>query len=191
MKNWFSIKISEEKIKELNEKIRNKIQEKIEKKQFTPQDIEELEKMELEIPPDPKKIRPFFLQEILTDDSLFFKNYNYNLTPELMWHSSTSKFLSKIRKKLQPILKLFVNLEAIIHQQAIYNEKQVELNTKIIHHIKLTHNIINYLVAELTRLKLEHDELINYAKSLEHQLNFQKEYQKILDEHIQKINQAK
>lgn len=191
MENWFSIKISEEKIKELNKKIKNKIQEKIGKKQFTQQDIEELEKMQLEIPTDPRKIRPFFLQEILTDDSLFFKNYDYNLSPELIWHSSTSKFLSKIRKKLQPLLKLFVNLEAIIHKQAIYNEKQVELNTKIVHHTKLMHNIINYLVTELTRLKLEHDELINYAKSLEQQLNFQKEYQKILDEHIQKLNKAK
>ncbi len=147
--------------------------------------------MQLEIPLDPRKIKPFFLQEILTNDTLFFHNYDYNLSPELIWHSSTSKFLSKLRKKLQPILKLFINIEAIIHKQAVYNEKQVELNTKLIHHIKLTHNIINYLVAELTRLKLEQEELLYYAKSLEHKLLFQNEYQKTLDEYIQKIIKSK
>jgi hypothetical protein len=187
MKNWFSINIPDDKLKELEEKIERNIKEKINKKQFTLQDIEDLKNMNLEIPPDPRKIRPFFLKEILPNDSLFFHNTDYNLTPELIYHSSTSKFLSKIRKKLQPIVKIFANIEAVIHKQAVYNEKQVEFNTKIIHHIKLMHNIINYLVAELTKLKLEQEELAFYAKSLEHQLNFQKEYQKALDEYIQQF----
>ncbi|OGF59739.1 MAG: hypothetical protein A2Y62_05135 [Candidatus Fischerbacteria bacterium RBG_13_37_8] len=184
MKNWFSIDLSEDKTNELETKIQQQINERISNKQFTQQDIADLENMKLDVLPDPRQIQPFLLKEILPDSSLFYNN-DYNLTPELIWQSSTSPFLSKVRKKLQPIHKLFANLEAVIHKQAMYNEKQVEFNTHIVHHVRLLHNIINYLITELTKLNLEHQQLHYYVNSIESQLNFFKEYQKALDNMLQ------
>jgi len=181
MENWFTINLPEKESKELKEKIEHSLQEKIHKKQFTQQDIDDLAAMKLDILPDPQHIRPFFLKQILPEDSLFYLNNDYNVTPDLLWYSSSSQFLSKIRKKLQPVVKLFANLEALIHKQAVYNEKQVAFNSTLVHHLRLIHNLIHNLTAELTKLKLEHEELKLYAQSLENQLNFYKEYQKTID----------
>lgn len=182
MKDWLKINIPKEELEQLENKIEKQIEEKIQKHQFTREDIKDLEQMKLEILPDIRQIRPFFLQQILPDDALFFKKEDYNLTPELLWHSSTSPLISKIRKKLQPLLKIFANFEALIHKQAVYNDKQVDFNTKLVHHIRLTHNIINNLVSELTKLKIETEELKYYISSLESQLNFFKNYIQALEE---------
>lgn len=181
MKDWFKLNLPEKELKELEKKIEQSIEKKIQKKQFTQQDIDDLVNMKLDILPEPRQVRPFFLQQILPDDSLFYLNSDYNVNPDLLWHSSTSQFLSKIRRKLQPVVKLFANLEALIHKQAVYNEKQVGFNSTLVHHLRLMHNLINNLTAELTKLKLEHEELKMYAQSLESQLNFYKEYQKTVD----------
>lgn len=184
MKNWIKISLPKEELEELEKRIEKQIEEKINKKLFTIQDIKDLQEIKMDILPDMHQIRPFFLQMILADDSLFFSKKDYNLTPELLWHSSTSSFLSKIRKKLQPFLKIFANFEALIHKQALYNDMQVDFNTKIVHHLRLIHNIINNLVAELTKLKIENEELKYFISSLESQLNFYKEYQRALEDKL-------
>ena len=160
--------------------IADRVKSRIAREQLPRDEIEDLRKMEVPEPVDPHWIRPFFYRPILPAERLFFKTMDIHLHPELLIHSSRG-WMVRVRRFLQPLLKLMVNLEAVLHRQSVFNEAQAAYDDRLAHHLRLLHQISNQLVAELTKLRLEFHELRHQVELLEEQLEWYKQRHRVVE----------
>lgn len=154
--------------KQLEEEIRKEIEEK-QKHLFTEDDLDELQKAEIDIIPNPDRIRPFFHQQLdleFDKPELKFYDSEYNIDLNTFTYSANSGFLMKLRGWFRPFFRLYGNIDALIHKQAVFNREQAQFNVTIVdrlekslarafHCIRALHTLTNYLVAELTKVTLE------------------------------------
>ncbi len=166
--------------KKIERMLRERLEQKIQEGLIDADEIEDLKKMDIPIPVNPNWVRPFFFDPILKPESLFFTRGGYNINPDLLT-SSTRPFLGRLRKLLKPLTKLLGNFEAVIHKQAVFNDMQADYNTRLAHHVRLLHELVHRLVTELTKLKLEHDELKFRHTLLEEQLEWYKKRHGVLE----------
>lgn len=181
-------------LKRLEEEIRKEIEEK-KKRLFTDEELEELQKLELEIPVNPDRIRTFFLKglefEKLDDrlPELFQADYNINLNTFLVSeHSKHAGLLNKLRNWMRPFFRLHGNMDAVIHKQALFNAEQVRFNSTLLgifekpfHYIRTLHMLTNYLVSELTRLHLQHHQLKAQVEALAYDVEQLRKRERLLE----------
>ena len=160
-------------IKRLEEEIRKEIDEK-RKKLFTDEELQELQELELKVIANPDRIRTYFLKELEFDKiNLDYYKTEYNIDLNTFVYSANSGFLMKLRGWFRPFFRLYGNIDALIHKQAIFNREQTNFNTAIVqnlqkpfHYIRVLHTLMNYLVAELTKLNLQHQMLKSQVEAL-------------------------
>jgi len=191
--------------KRLEEEIRKEIEEK-RRRLFSDEELEELQKLELNIVTNPDRIRPYFLKELefeipeLKLPEYFDRDYNIDLNTFL--HSSRSGFgivLSKLRSILKPFFRLHGNIDALIYKQAQFNREQVQFNVLLIerfgkileklierpfHYIRVLHTLVNYLVAELTKLNLQHQVLKSQVEALAYDLDQLRKRERLLEKMV-------
>jgi hypothetical protein len=178
-------------VKKLEEEIRKEIDEK-RKRLFSDDDLEELQKMELEILPNPDRVRPFFLGELQFESpDLKYYDTDYNVDLNTFLYSAESPFLMKLRNWLRPFFRLHGNIDAVIHKQAIFNQNQSQFNTSIVralqrpfHYIRVLHTLLNYLVSELTRMNLQHQMLKSQVDALAYDLDMLRKRERLLEKMV-------
>jgi hypothetical protein len=179
-------------IQKIEQEIRKEIEEK-RKKLFTDEELEELQKLELNIPPNPDRIRTFFLKELEFEklDTKFYESPDYNVDLNTFLHSANSPFLMKLRNWFRPFFRLYGNIDALIHKQAVFNQEQATFNTTIIrslekpfHYIRVLHTLINYLVSELTKLHLQHHALKNQVDAIAYDLEQLRKRERLLEKMV-------
>ena len=160
-------------IKRLEEEIRKEIEEK-RKKLFSDEELQELQQLELKIIANPDRIRTYFLKDLEFDkvDLEFYKT-EYNIDLNTFVYSANSGFLMKLRGWFRPFFRLYGNIDALIYKQAMFNREQTNVNTAIVrtlekpfHYIRVLHTLMNYLVAELTKLSLQQQMLKSQVEAL-------------------------
>jgi hypothetical protein len=179
-------------IKKLEEEIRKEIEEK-RKKLFSDDELEELQKMELNIPPNPDRIRTFFHKELEFEkiDTRFYESPDYNVDLNTFVYSSNSPFLMKLRNWFKPFFRLYGNIDALIYKQSVFNREQASFNITILrslekpfHYIRVLHTLINYLVSELTKLHLQHHALKNQVEAIAYDLEQLRRRERILEKMV-------
>jgi hypothetical protein len=160
-------------IKKLEEEIRKDIEEK-RKRLFTDEELDELQKMELRIPPNPERVRTYFLKELeFEKPDIKFYETDYNVDLNTFVYSSNSPKLMKLRNWFKPFFRLYGNIDALIYKQAVFNREQANVTSAIVqslekpfHYIRTLHTLINYLVSELTKMHLHHEALKSQVEAL-------------------------
>jgi hypothetical protein len=179
-------------IKKLEEEIRKEIEEK-RKKLFTDEELDELQKMELNIPPNPDRVRPFFHKELEFEkiDTKFYETPDYNIDLNTFVYSSNSPLLMKLRNWFKPFFRLYGNIDALIYKQSLFNREQANLNLSILrslekpfHYIRVLHTLINYLVSELTKLHLQHHALKNQVEAIAYDLEQLRRRERLLEKMV-------
>jgi hypothetical protein len=178
-------------IKKIEEEIRKEIDEK-RKRLFSDDDLEELQKMELEITPNPERVRPFFYRELeFSEADLKFYDTDYNIDLNTFLYSAESPFLMKLRNWFRPFFRLHGNVDAVIHKQAIFNQQQAQFNTwtarafqKPFHYIRVLHTLINYLISEFTKLSLHQQMLKSQVDALAYDLDQLRKRERLLEKMV-------
>jgi hypothetical protein len=201
-------------VKRLEEEIRKEIEEKA-RRLFTPEELEELQKFELHLIPNPDRVRTFFHRELdfpsldfkdrkgaLPETKYYQTDYNIDLQTFL---ASTPTFggriIAGLRSLFRPFFRLYGNIDALIYKQAVFNREQVQFNfhtlrslqdlqktldifaifEKPFHYIRSLHTLVNYLVAELTKLNLQHQQLKGQVEALAYDLEQLKKRERLLE----------
>jgi hypothetical protein len=181
-------------LKRLEEEIRKEIEEK-KNLYFTDDDLDELQKATLDIIPNPDRVRPFFYRQLeleFNKPDLKFYDSDYNIDLNTFVYSANSGFLMKLRGWFRPFFRLYGNIDALIHKQAIFNREQAEFNTSIVsrlekslekgfHCIRTMHAVASYLVAELTRLNLQPQLLKAHVEALTSDLDQLRKRERLLE----------
>jgi hypothetical protein len=178
-------------IKRLEEEIRKEIEEK-RKKLFSDEELQELQQLELKIIPNPDRIRTYFLKELEFDkiDLEFYKT-EYNIDLNTFVYSANSGFLMKLRGWFRPFFRLYGNIDALIYKQAMFNREQTNFNTAIVrnlekpfHYIRVLHTLMNYLVAELTKLSLQQQMLKSQVEALAYDVEQLRKRERLLEKMV-------
>jgi hypothetical protein len=175
-------------VKKLEEDIRKEIEEK-RKRLFTDEELDELQKLELNITPNAERIRTYFLKELEFDKlDLKFYESEFNVDLNTFVYSSNSPFLMKVRNWFKPFFRLYGNIDALIHKQAIFNREQKEITSSIVgalekpfHYIRTLHTLQNYLIAELTKLSLQQQTLKSQVDALAYDLDQLRKRERLLE----------
>ena len=175
-------------LKRLEEEIRKEIDEK-RKKLFSDEELQELQQLELKVIANPDRIRTYFLKELEFDkvDLEFYKT-EYNIDLNTFVYSANSGFLMKLRQWFKPFFRLYGNIDALIHKQAIFNREQHNFNTAVVrtlekpfHYIRVLHTLMNYTVAELTKLSLQHQMLKSQVEALAYDVEQLRKRERLLE----------
>jgi hypothetical protein len=175
-------------VKQIEEQIRKDIDER-RKRLFADEELDELQKLELNITPNFERVRTFFLKELeFEKPDLKFYETDYNIDLNTFLYSANSGFLMKLRNWFKPFFRLHGNIDALIHKQALFNREQEEFNNSIVHslekpfhYIRVLHTLQNYLVAELTKLSLQHQMLKSQVDSLAYDVDQLRKRERLLE----------
>jgi hypothetical protein len=175
-------------VKKLEEEIRKEIEEK-RKKLFSDEELQELQQLELKVLPNPDRIRTYFLKELeFEKPDLKFYDTDYNIDLNTFVYSSNSNFLMKLREWFRPFFRLYGNIDALIHKQAVFNREQTALNVSIVrvlekpfHYIRVLHTLVNYQVAELTKLSIQQQMLKSQVEALAYDLDQLRKRERLLE----------
>lgn len=175
-------------VKQIEEQIRKDIEER-RKRLFADEELDELQKLELNIIPNFERVRTYFLKELeFEKPELKFYETDYNIDLNTFLFSANSGFLMKLRNWFKPFFRLYGNIDALIHKQAMFNREQEEFNNSIVHslekpfhYIRVLHTLQNYLVAELTKLSLQHQMLKSQVDSLAYDVDQLRKRERLLE----------
>jgi len=155
-------------LQKIEEEIRKEIEEK-RKRLFTDEELEELQQLELQILPNPDRVRTYFHKPLEMD--LPEGDYNIDInTFVFSSHSKKGQWVMRLRNWFRPFFRLYGNMDALIHKQALFNASIVDSLKKPFHYIRVLHTLNNYLVAELTKLNLQHQALKSQVDALAYDL---------------------
>lgn len=143
----FTIRGDHVNVEQIMRQIRLRIKEK-RGVDYTEDEIRELANVKLETFLDPRAIRSGLVEEFRRQRAMGPEE-NFDFDEMTIYDSHRAPILRKIRRALNPVLKLFFNPNPII--QALH--KQSKLNAR--RHDELQFELLNNLVLELTRLGIE------------------------------------
>jgi hypothetical protein len=94
----------------------------------------------------------------------------------------------KLRQWFKPFFRLYGNIDALIFKQAMFNREQAQFNSSIVshlekpfHYIRVLHTLMNYLVAELTKLNLQHQMLKSQVEALAYDVEQLRKRERLLE----------
>ena len=164
---------------------------------YTEEEIRQLANVKLEKFLDPTRVRSDLVQhyrqtrESGSTSTLAPPPENYAFDDHLVYGSArgaTGRLITSIRKLLNPVLKLFINPNPIIHvlhlQSAIdaHNEQQFERVEGV---AALNYEVVHNLVVEITRLSIEVKNLKMRVESLSSRLDFSDRRARALESVVQ------
>jgi len=192
----FSIRSDSVDVDEIMTQIRARIRDK-RGVDYTEEEIRQLANVKLEQFLDPTRVRSDLVQHYLrTQESgsistLVSPPENYAFDDHLVYGSArgaSGRLITSIRKLLNPVLKLFINPNPIIHvlhlQSAIntHNEQQFDRIEGV---AALNYEVVHNLVVAMTRLSIEVKNLKMRVESLSSRLDFSDRRARALESVVQ------
>lgn len=183
----FSVRADSVNVEEIMRQIRARVKEK-RGVDYTEEEVRELASVKLERFLDPLAVRSGLLDEYRRQRSttsllgIEAAPDLYGFDAETMYASSrgaAGRMLRAIRKVLNPVLKLFINPNPLIHvmnMQASLNGYFTRSIGRVSDHLQerdaLNFEVLNNVVVELTRLSIENRNLKMRVESLNTRLDF-------------------
>lgn len=196
----FSVRADSVNVEEIMRQIRGRVKEK-RGADYTEAEIKELASVKLERFLDPLAVRSGLLDEYRrqrsTTSLLGIEEAPdlYGFDAETMYASSrgvAGRLLRTIRKVLNPVLKLFINPNPLIHvmnMQTSLNGYFTRSVARVSDHLQqrdaLNFEVLNNVVVELTRLSIENRNLKMRVESLNTRLDFAERRDRALEGVVQ------
>ena len=166
-------------VEQIMRQIRTRIREK-RGLDYTEDEIKELARVKLEKFLDPTGVRSDLLVQFRKTKSEPDANPNFNFENTTLFHSHLG-IVRFIRRMLQPILKLFFNVNPLIDALHI----QSGLNAKSFRREELQYELIHNLVLETTRLGIQVKNLKMQVDSMSGRLDFDERRARALEGVVQ------
>ncbi len=173
----FNIRSDSVNVEQIMQQVRARVREK-RGVDYTEQQIRELAAVKLERFLDPQKVRSELLQQFRAGGISPLPNYAFEDTSLFESRYGVLRFF---RKLLRPVLKLFVNVNQLIHVLHL----QAEINTRHAQYTELSYEILHNLVLETTRLGIEAKNLKMRVESLSSRLDFSERRARALEGVVQ------
>jgi hypothetical protein len=186
------------------EQIMRQIRARIREKRgvdYTEQEIRELASVKLEKFLDPRGVRSNLVEDFRRNRVLSPAPPPLDVKIETLTVTGTHRSaLSTVRRLLAPVMKLFINPNAIMHEinkavqtlAATFNDKQTVINTEFHNRFRqreemdsLYYEVIHNLVVELTRLSIENNNLKMRVESLSSRMDFDERRARALESVVQ------
>ena len=166
-------------VEQIMRQIRTRIREK-RGVDYTEDEIKELARVKLEKFLDPTGVRSDLLAQFRRTKSEPNANPNFNFEDTTLFHSHLG-IVRFIRRMLQPILKLFFNVNPLINALHI----QSDLNARGFRRDELQYELIHNLVLETTRLGIQVKNLKMQVDSMSGRLDFDERRARALEGVVQ------
>jgi hypothetical protein len=167
-------------VEQIMRQIRMRIREK-RGVDYTEDEIRELATVKLERFLDPSKVRSGLLEEFRQRRQGPMALENFEFEDSTIYGSHRAPWLQKLRRLLNPILKLFFNPNPIIRALHL----QSKLNRWAIDKEQLDYEVISNLVLEITRLGIEVRNMKMRLESLSARLDFDEHRARALESVVQ------
>ncbi|TKJ36124.1 hypothetical protein CEE39_00320 [bacterium (candidate division B38) B3_B38] len=167
----FVIKDDKVNVAEIMEHIRQQIEKK-KRVLYTEEELEELAKTKLSSYIHSSEVKSSFAEEL----QALKADWNISISLESLYKSHPSlygRMIYRIRKLLRPVTRFFMNIDVLFPEF----HKQTKLNLNFAH---LLHN----LILELTKLRLDHDELKSRLEGLNQRLEHQTKRERTLEKMV-------
>ena len=187
-------------VEQIMRQIRARIREK-RGADYTEQEIRELASVKLEKFLDPRGVRSNLVEEFRRNRVLAPPPPPLNVQIETLTVTGTHRStLASIRNLLAPVMKLFINPQAIMHDinkavqtlAASLRDTQNDINTTFHNRFRqreemdsLYYEVIHNLVVELTRLSIENNNLKMRVESLSSRMDFDERRARALESVVQ------
>jgi hypothetical protein len=146
--------------------LEERIAEKKRRGLYTDDEVRQIEDRPLHPVVDAHDLKSGLLEELRGSDA----RWNYTFDPETIYRSSRGGLLEQVRRILRPVQKLFWNPTPLIAALS----RQKDINATQAH-------VLHNLVLELTRVRLELDELKSRHLQLAARLDLQSRRQQTLE----------
>jgi hypothetical protein len=166
-------------VEQIMRQIRTRIREK-RGVDYTEEEIKELARVKLEKFLDPTGVRSDLLAQFRRTNAEPDGNPNFNFENTTLFHSRYG-IVRFIRRMLQPILKLFFNVNPLIDALHI----QSDLNARGFRRDELQYELIHNLVLETTRLGIQVKNLKMQVDSMSGRLDFDERRARALEGVVQ------
>jgi hypothetical protein len=167
-------------VEQIMQQIRRRIREK-RGVDYTEEEIRELASVRLERFLDPSKVRSGLLDQFREMRQATLPEETYEFGEDSLYASHRLPFLRTLRRVLNPLLRLFVNPNALIRALHLQSRMNDRLRTKE----QLDYEIMSNLVLELTRLSIEVKNLKMRVESLSTRLDFDEHRARALEGVVQ------
>jgi hypothetical protein len=167
----FNVRSDSVNVEQIMEQIRARIREK-RGVDYTEQQIRELAAVKLEKFLDPRGVRSDLLEQFRRARQAAAELPSYEFEDTTLYESHRLPFLRRIRRLLNPILRLFFNPNPLIralHIQAQLNAYQADRRRVI---DELYYELIHNLVVEMTKLGIETKNMKMRLESIASRLDF-------------------
>ena len=185
----FSVRSDSVDVDQIMTQIRARIREK-RGVDYTEEELRQLASVKLETFLDPTRVRSDLLAEYRRSretgqgTTLAAPPENYAFDDHLVYGSARGaggRLITRVRKLLNPVLKLFINPNPIIHVL----HRQSAINTHFDRVSALNYEVMHNLVVELTRLGIEVKNLKMRVESLSGRLDFSDRRARALESVVQ------
>ena len=185
----FSVRSDSVDVDQIMQQIRARIREK-RGVDYTEEELRQLASVKLETFLDPTRVRSDLLaqyrrsRETDQGSTLAAPPENYAFDDHLVYGSARGlggRLITRVRKLLNPVLKLFINPNPIIHVL----HRQSAINTHFDQVSALNYEVMHNLVVELTRLGIEVKNLKMRVESLSGRLDFSDRRARALESVVQ------
>jgi hypothetical protein len=176
----FSVRSDSVDVEEIMRQIRARVREK-RGADYTEDEIRELASVRLERFLDPSKVRSGLIEEFRRARQVSPPPENFDFEEHTLYASHRLPLLTRIRRLLNPILKLFFNPNPLIralHLQSKINQWQLAREP-------LDYEIMSNLVLEVTRLSIEVKNLKVRLESVATRLDFNEHRARALEGVVQ------
>ncbi len=183
-------------VEEIMKKIRERVEDKKKKGIYKEEEIKDIENVELFPLPDILDVPVVYSPEDLERGFEKIKELsNVKLIelekpPQSKLKIKIRNFMIKIRNKIFPLLNFisFFTLSELYASVDLNKEKiniLVDKNSEVLNlykeHLKILHNYIHHITTEITKLKIENDELKVRLKEIENKLGFLEDRERTLE----------
>jgi hypothetical protein len=176
----FTIRSDNVDVEQIMRQIRARIREK-RGVDYTEDEIRELASVKLERFLDPSKVRSGLVDEFRKLRETEAPLDTYEFGEDTLYASHRLPLLHRLRRLLNPILKLFFNPNPLIRALHI----QSRVNERMLSKERLDYEIMSNLVLELTRLSIEVKNLRMRVESLSTRLDFDEHRARALEGAVQ------
>jgi hypothetical protein len=183
-------------VEEIMKKIRERVEDKKKKGIYKEEEIKDIENVELFPLPDILDVPIVYSPEDLergfekVKELSNVKLIELEKPPQSKLKIKIRNLMIKIRNKIFPLLNFisFFTLSELYASTDLNKEKiniLVDKNSEILNlykeHLKILHNYIHHITAEITKLKIENDELKVKLKETESKLGFLEDRERTLE----------